>query len=199
MPRKPKNSQSQYLLVPHEAIFEAFAEKQPLRGDLELRDELQFPLGDPILLALRESFTLTYPRRLDFIEPKEMLSRIREFAAAALKPIGEVLSKLKLPPVGKFAQEDGAVTVFKVVIAPIEKVTTPLNPVHYFPADPVIVALREVLTLSFSEAYSERDYARVFAKIRKLAAKALIPYNDVLEYLEIEPVAKPRVFNPGQE
>jgi hypothetical protein len=199
VPRKPKATESQYLLVPHEAIFEAFAEKQPLRGDLELKDELQFPLGDPILLALRESFTLTYPRRLDFIEPKEMLSRIREVAAAALKPIGDVLTRLKLAPVGKFVQEDGAVTVFKVVIAPIEKVTTPLNPAHYFPADPVIVALREVLTLSFSEAYSERDYARVFAKIRKLAAKALIPYNDVLEYLEIEPVAKPKVFDPEQE
>jgi hypothetical protein len=187
------------LLVPHEAIFEAFAEKQPLGPDLELKDELQFPLGDPILLALRESFTLTYPRRLDFIEPKEMLSRIREVAAAALKPLGDVLTKLKLSSVGKFEQDEGAVTVFKLVIAPIEKVTSPLDPAAFVPADPVIIALREVLTLSFSEAYSERDYAQVFAKVRKLAAKTLIPYNDVLEYLEIEPVAMPRVLDPDQE
>ena len=199
MARKPKPSNPQYLLVPHQAIFEAFAEKTPLSSDLELKDELQFPLGDPILLALRESFTLTYPRRLDFIEPKEMLSRIREVAAAALKPIGDVLTKLKLPSVGKFAQEDGAVTVFKLVIAPVEKVTSPLDPADFVPADPVIIALREVLTLSFSEAYSERDYAQVFAKVRKLASKTLIPYNEVLEYLEIEPVAKPTVFDPSED
>jgi hypothetical protein len=34
---------------------------------------------------------------------------------------------LKLSSAGKFEQEEGVVTVFKLVIAPIEKVTSPLE------------------------------------------------------------------------
>jgi hypothetical protein len=199
MTRKAKAAKAQYLFVPHEAILEAFGEKNTLTPDFELTDEYMFPLGDPILLALRESFTLTYPRRLDHIEPKQMLERIREVASQALKPLGDVLAQLKLPSAGKFVEEEGVATVFKLVIAPADKVTPRIAPEACMPADSVMIALREVLSLSFAEVYSDSDYAGVFAKVRNLAATTLIPYNEILEYLEIEPVAMPTILDPNQD
>jgi hypothetical protein len=199
MPRKAKANQAQFVFVSHEAIVEAFGEKNPLRPqeDLDLKDEYMFPLGDPLLIALRESFSLTYPRRLEHIESKVMLEKIRNLASDALKPVGEILAQLKLPPVGKFETEEGVATIFKLIIAPVEKLAPRIAPEACIPADPVVIALREVLSLSFSEAYSDQDYGVVFAKVRKLAATTLIPYNEILEDLEVEPVAMPTFL--GQE
>lgn len=77
-----------YLLVPYDDIFEAFSQKDPLRGEMELADEYQFELGDPVLIALRESFGLTYARRLDHAERTSQRRGDHSTSCVKLKVLG---------------------------------------------------------------------------------------------------------------
>ena len=198
MGRKPRTSSPKYYFIPEEVVFEAYAEKHPLRDERELREEHYFPLGDPVLVALREAFSLTYPPRVKEVDSKKQLEQIKLVSTKALRPLGDLLTSLGLAPAGVM-EEDREGAVYKTVIIPGEKLPKAVQPEQLLPADPAIIALREVLSLTFSEAYDIKDFTRIFAKIRQVAAKVLVVSNAVLEFIEVEPVAMPRRFNPNEE
>jgi hypothetical protein len=62
---------------------------------------------------------------------------------------------------------------------------------EHLPADPVVTALRRVLTMTFQEATTPHQHDRILEDIRYVAATALVPCNVFLERMEIEPVAMP--------
>lgn len=197
MGRKPRTSSPKYFFIPEEVVFEAYAEKHPFRDEKELREEHYFPLGDPVLVALRESFSLTYPPRIKDVDSRKQLEQIKIVATRALRPLGPLLTSLGLAPVG-IMEEDREAAVYKTVIIPGENLPKTVRPEQLLPADPAIGALREVLSLTFSEAYDIKDFTGIFGKIRKVAAKVLVGSNEVLEFIEVEPVAMPTIFSPNE-
>src|SRR4051794_27299402 len=61
-----------------------------------LLDELECPLADEVLIALRKSFSLTYPRNPFIDGLQQALSEIRRIGVEALKDIPEVVQELGL-------------------------------------------------------------------------------------------------------
>lgn len=193
---KKKAVAAKYYFIPYQAVFDAYAQKKASSDELELNEEHLYPLGDPSLEALREVFSLTYPGRMWEADSKARLEKIRDTAVGPLKELAPQLASLGLEAVGAPVKE-GKAAIFKLVIIPSEKLPPTIKPSELVQADTIIIALRKVLTFTFSEAYEIPEFTNIFAKIRKIAALALVPYNPILEYLEIEPVAKPHIFHPG--
>lgn len=59
------------------------------------------------------------------------------------------------------------------------------------PGDNVVCALRKIVSDTFSEMHTEEDHERVLREIRNQIADVLPPLNELLEAIEIEPIAVP--------
>lgn len=164
------------------------------------------PLGDPVLVALRRALTLTYDSA-ETRSSEECLREIRAIAIPALGELGNELEALRLPRVDadpSFRRDRGA-KVFMYLIVPNEELSRKVKVdgkgrkvalrgvIPHLPADAAIQALRRVLSLTFEEATTPTQHDRILEDVRFVAAEALAPCNELLEAIEVEPVAVPTV------
>jgi hypothetical protein len=190
----------------------AESDKQDFEGELEdnLLDKLQCPTADDVLSALRKCFSLSYPGEHSDDGYKQAIANIRDIARQALMPIGdEVLESLRLKPVGQPAPEDKfKVDVLLFVFARKAdldikaqhegKSVRLLDLLEHWPADDLITTLRRILTISFSEMYTGDQYHDALNQMRHMIAEVLLPYNVLLEAIEVEPIAMPTKKQSGQ-
>ncbi len=167
-----------------------------------LLDELQSHPADEVLIALRKSFSVTYPRN-PFVEGlQQALSEIRRIGVEALKEIPEVLQELGLPPVpatlADASSRRGIVFLFSLVrsadlsikVQYQGKTHSLLKLLDPFPADPLIRTLRAVVSDTFSEMHNEEQCGETLKRIRDRIWDRLPPFNALLEEIEIEPIAE---------
>jgi hypothetical protein len=187
--------------------------KRDFEGELKgnFLDKLQCPTADDVLIALRRCFSLAYPDEHSDEGCKQAVARIRDVARAALMPVGDdLLTSLRLQPVGQPPPERKIkVHVFLFVFArkadldikalhegkPIRL----LNSLEHWPADDLIVALRRILTVTFSEMYTADQHLDALYEVRHLVANVLLPYNELLEAIEVEPIAQPTKEQPDRD
>lgn len=181
------------------------SDKRNAEGELEdnLLDKLQCPMADDVVRALRKCFSLAYPEsHLD--EPvKGAVEKIREVAREALMPLGdEVLTSLRLKPVGQPPKES-KIKVHVLLFVLAKKADLDIKAMHegkpvkllsvleHWPADKIIATLRQILSMTFEEMYEGEQYINMLYEVRRLVADTLVPYNDLLEQIEAEPIARP--------
>jgi hypothetical protein len=165
---------------------------------------LTVPIADPCLRSLRRIMSLTYFESLERTG-EICLAEIRSLAIKTLGELGTELESLGLRRVDldrSYRREQRA-QVLQYLIVPdkalrrrvrVKSSTTRPTLAEVFqpiPADPAIRALREILSLTFTEATTSSQQDRVLEDIRYLAAVALVPCNPILEEMEMEPVAMP--------
>jgi hypothetical protein len=179
-----------------------------------LLEQLDPEIGDDLLIALRKIFSLTYTDRFEIKDLDKVVSRIKSLAVRALKPFAPMLETLKQKPLkAKLTQEEmdePKIHKYCLVrrsghrfmtkdaetddLAPLVKLIPTAD------ADGVLIALRKILSETFSEMFEYRDLKRSLYEIRMLAATALVPLNEWLEEIELEPVAMPsRPFQEPEE
>ncbi|MBS0196994.1 MAG: hypothetical protein JSR77_09565 [Planctomycetes bacterium] len=173
-------------------------------GAETLMELLQAAIGDPCLTALRRIMSMTYFESLE--RTSELC--VRDIRALAIQPLGELgkeLEALKLFRIDadRSYEHDHSAKVFKYMIVPAKELRRRANVegvrrrqrldeiFKHTPADPVIRALREVLSMTFREATTPYQFDRILEEIRYAAAAALVPCNPILEQIEVEPVAMP--------
>jgi hypothetical protein len=134
-----------------------------------------------------------------------VLVDIRHTAIRVLGELGPMLDLLRLPRVDgdKSFERDESAKLFKYMIVPAKELKRRVDVegerkrhsladlFQTFPADPAIQALRQVLSMTFSEATTRHQHERILEDIRFLAAEVLVPCNQILEEIEREPVAMP--------
>lgn len=179
--------------------------------DDNLLDELQCPVADDVLIALRKSFSLSYPRNPFIDGLQAALTEIRRIGIEALKPIPEVLAGIGLKPVPAVEDDKTIKKVFlfqfafakrddlRIKVKYEGKERLLLNLLETFPADAVVTTLRKVVSDTFSEMHNEEDHENVLRGIREQIAAVLPPFNELLESIEIEPIAVPRTDDSASE
>lgn len=202
-------------LIVHAAALSQVSESQHRDSDGELEDtfldKLQCPTADDVLYALRKCFSLAYPDEHTDESYKQALTQIGNIAREALMPLGDdVLTSLRLKPVGTPPPEPK----FKVHVvlfvfarkADLDikalcegKPVKLLQLLQHWPGDDLIIALRRILSMTFSEMYSGDQYFDTLYEIRHLVSNVLLPYNELLEAIEIEPIAKPAKLTPDRD
>jgi hypothetical protein len=167
-----------------------------------LMDELQCPVADEVLIALRKSFSLTFPRNPFIDGLKESMTEIRRIGVEALKPMPDVLTELGLRPIPQIIDDPIKrkvyVTLFAVARSSDLQITVKtgtrskglLSIIEHFPADSLIWALREVVSDTFLEMHDEDQHSEVLTGIRHKINSVLFPYNSLLEAIEIEPIGR---------
>lgn len=201
-----------FAIVSADDVFQVFVEepsKYAVEKDPQLNETAKdWPVADHVLIALRQAYSLTYAPRVDSAndDSKVRLEKIRELCARALRGFSKELKALRLPEVGVDPDQEKPGCIFKYMVAPLSKLKArvinadtnekvPLiELIDWHPADAAIEGCRKVLSTTFEEAFKADDYSRIFAKIRKLSAITVEPYNGILEEIEIEPVALPRRY-----
>ncbi len=166
-----------------------------------LCDELQCPIADELLVALRKAFTLSYPRNPFIDGLNQALQEIRRVCVEALIEMPEVLEELKLPKIPPIMDDPrvGRTHVFKYFLArtsdlsikvkyegksqPLLKLLEPVA------ADPLIRTVREIISMTFSEMFSEEQHEAVLRRIRDQIWEVLPPFNEYLISIEVEPIA----------
>ena len=68
-----------------------------------------------------------------------------------------------------------------------------------FPADQVVQTLREVVSDTFSEMHNEEQYGEALQRIRDRIWSILPPFNELLEEIEIEPIAERRLHEEFED
>lgn len=167
-----------------------------------LCDELQCPIADEILVALRKAFTLSYPRNPFIDGLTEALTEIRRVCVEALIDMPEVLEDLKLPAIPPALDDDrrGKAKVFIFFLARAAdlrikvkyegKSRSLLNLLEPDSADDLIRTARETVSLTFSEMHSEEQHEFVLQEIRNKIWDVLPPFNEYLAAIEVEPIAR---------
>ncbi len=169
--------------------------------DDNLLDELQCPLFDEVLIALRKSFSLTFPRNPFIDGLQEALLEIRRIGVEALRTIPEAVEELNLkpvPPPGEVGPNTKAY-VFQYILARFDdlqlkvkyegKTKKLVNLIEQRPADEVIRALRDTVSCTFDEMYNEEQHEETLRQIRMRIGEVLPPLNELLVSIEIEPIA----------
>jgi hypothetical protein len=140
-----------------------------------LLDELLCPVADEVLIALRKSFSLTYPRNPFIDGLQQALTEIRRIGVEALKEMPKVLEELRLAPVPGTTADAAAhrAIVFKFVLARSAdlavkvqyegKSRSLLKLLDPYPADQLVRTLREVISDTFSEMYSDEQHRNPFS------------------------------------
>jgi len=171
--------------------------------DESLLDELQCPHIDDVLIALRKSFSLTYPRNPFIDGLQAALTEIRRIGTEALKPMSEVLTTLHLKPVPLDFNESLVGKVYLIMFSIAKaadldirikykgKSRRLLDLIENRPGDAVVATLREVVSDTFSEMHGEDEHEATLRRIRRRITEVLPVFNDWLEMIEIEPVAVP--------
>jgi hypothetical protein len=199
-PRK----QPTYAIISAE-VLGAIGENSVLEFDSDpekpLIDELQCPVADEILIALRKSFSITYPRN-PFVEGlAKALKEIRRIGVEALVDLPEVLAELKLAPIPAHSKHDssGKVYLFKYSLVKRSdlrrsiiyegKKRSLMRLADPPPADGLIRALREIVSNTFAEMHDENQHEQVLTGIRQKIWDVLPAYNELLMNIDIEPIA----------
>jgi len=174
-------------------------------------DELQCPVADETLVALRKAFTLSYPRNPFIDGLTEALTEIRSVCVEALSDMPEVLEELGLPPIPPVSSEDrsGKVHLFKFTLTRAAdlrikvkyegKSRSLFNLLEPDPADVLIRTAREIVSLTFSEMHSEDQHEAVLRQIRNNIWDVLPAYNEYLTAIEVEPIAAKAVDSTDAE
>jgi hypothetical protein len=172
----------------------------------DLLDELQCPVADEVLIALRKAYSLTFPYNHLMDGLQESLAEIRRVSAEALVPLGDVLAELGLSPVPATMDDKMAakVYVFKFVFARTDdlkrtvryrgKDRSLLRLVQQAPADDLISTLRAVLSDTFAEAYDEEQHSDLLRRIRERIVGVLPSYNQQLFEIEVELIEVPEII-----
>lgn len=206
---------SKLVLLQADALDRVVLDEDERVGDATtLLELLNPPIADPCLAALRRSLSLTYICDVD-ISGEQTVREIRQAAIPPLGVLGEALVMLNLQRVDadETFQRDDSAKVFTHVFLPRnelrrrvriegERRKVPLADIfEHLPADRVVRALRKVLSMTFEEATTPRQFDRMLEDIRFVCAEALFPCNSILEAMELEPVAIPtrRRFIDGQD
>lgn len=169
--------------------------------DDNLLDELQCPQFDEVLIALRKSFSLTFPRNPFIDGLQEALLEIRRIGVEALRTIPEAVEELNLKPVpspGEVGPNTKAY-VFQYILARFDDLQLKVkyegrtrklaNLIEQRPADEVIRALRDTVSYTFEEMHSEEQHEDVLCRIRRRIGEVLPSLNELLVSIEIEPIA----------
>ena len=171
-----------------------------------LMGELQCPTADDVLIALRKAFSLTFPR-IPFIEGvQSALIEIRRIGVEAMKPIPEVLTDLKLPPLPLITNDPvmkkAQVCTFMFARTSDLDITVKfgdrkrklLDVAEHQDATLLLTTLRSVITDTFAEAHDDDQHMAILQRIRQRIQGVLPSFNACLESIEIEPIAE-RVSN----
>jgi hypothetical protein len=179
-----------------------------LESELEksFLDDLSCPAADEVLIALRKSFSMTYPRNPFVDGLQQALSEIRRIGIEALKEIPEVLEELRLPSIPATMADASAhrAILFKyslvrsadlaIKVQYEGKSRSLLKLLEPVAADPLIRTLREVVSDTFSEMHSEEQPEEALKRIRDRIWDVLPPFNSFLDDIEIEHIAeRPRM------
>lgn len=165
--------------------------------------QLDPPIADRLLVSLRQILTITY--RQDDAEDaySRKLEDIRKLAAKALGPLDSILRALRQKPLHADLPQNELPQIYKFVIASdrdlqrkvlLEDPRTKarfIGLIESAPADPLFIALRRIVSLTFFEVFGRKDQKKPLWQIRHTAAEALVPVNALLEQIEIEPAAIP--------
>lgn len=174
--------------------------------DDNLLDELQCPHFDDVLIALRKSFSLTFPRNPFIDGLQDALNEIRRICIDALRTIPEVLRELQLKSVPPPSSDktDTKVYLFKYSLARLADLQVKVkyegkthklaNMFDHRPADEVVRVLREVVSCTFEEMHNEEQHEEVLRRIRQRIGTTLPAFNDLLVEIEIEPIADPSLL-----
>ena len=175
-----------------------------------LMDELQCPVADEVLIALRKSFSLTFPQN-PFIEGvQSALLEIRRIGVEAMKPLVEVLTDLQLAPLPPI-MNDPVMTkahVFQFVFARTADLDIRVrvanrkrrlfDVVEHEDGTMLLTTLRSVITDTFSEAHDEDQHKAILLRIREKIQGVLPQFNACLESIEVEPIAEIRADSNEQ-
>jgi hypothetical protein len=176
------------LFVPYQALHKALGESA----------DSSCTLGDNVLAGFRSILSLSYLSRFEPGSFERQRLAIRAFALAALAPLAGILNDLKMPGVGP-KRSTNELYIFKLVIAPVRLLkSASIDPGSCLPADPAIRALRKVLSETYSEIHDVRGYTELLKRIHRISSKTLVPYQVLLEYLDIELVAEDTVIPKRQ-
>lgn len=188
------------------------SDQRDFEGELEgnFLDKLQCPTADDVLKALRKCFSLAYPAEHTDESYKQAVTQIGDVARVALMPLGDdVLTSLRLKPVGQPAPE-AKITVHVLLFVFARKTDLDIKALHEgkpikllqllpnWPGDELIIALRRILSMTHSEMYSGDQYFDMLYELRHLVSSVLLPYNELLEAIEVEPIAKPTKLKPNR-
>jgi hypothetical protein len=176
-----------------------------------LLDELQCPAADEVLIALRKSFSLTYPRNPFVVGLQQALTDIRQVGVEALKEIPEVLQDLALPAVPGSAADASkhraivfmfSLVRFRDLAVQVQfegRTRSLVKLLDPFPADELVRTLRNVISDTFSEMHDEEQHEQVLKRIRNRIWDTLPAFNDLLYEIEIEPIAERPATEDAEE
>jgi hypothetical protein len=205
MEETEKKKPSRLLLIAADDLHSTVFDKQEDdRKENTLMDKLEPPVGDSLLIALRRIFSLTYIDSTNLEKIKKAFSEIRQYAIDALEDYGPMLSSLRLKAIKTDKENNkNKVLIFKYVVVysrdlkfkvKMEETgqTLPMSEVtETAEADDLLIGLRKIISLTFSEIFNYRDYIASLFEIRMISSKALVPLNSWLEGIDLEPVAMP--------
>jgi len=170
--------------------------------DTSLADQLQCPIADDVLIALRKSFSMTFPTNL-FVEGlKEAILEIRRIGVESLQTMPEVLQDLGLPPIPTTMADSqlGKVRLFMFVFARTDlldisvkvngKRRRLLDVAEHEDGTELLTTLRSVVSDTFQEAHDEDQLSEILRQIRQWIHAVLPKFNACLESMEIEPIAE---------
>lgn len=169
--------------------------------ETSLMDQLQCPIADEVLIALRKSFSLTYPRNPFIDGVQEALAEIRRLGVEAFKPMAEVLADLGLPPIPPIENDPALrkTRLFMFMFARTEDIDISvkiggkrrrlLDVAENQDGTPLLLALRSVITDTFDEAHDEDQHMAILQTIRSKIQTVLPAFNNCLDQMEIERIA----------
>lgn len=174
-----------------------------------LCDELQCPVADEVLVALRKSFTLSYPKNPFIDGLRAALDEIRRICVEALIDMPDVLQDLKLAPIPPAADmEVNRVKVFKFFLVRSSDLRVTVtyegrkrslhNIIETDPADELIRTARSAVSLTFSEMYNEEQHEAALLQIRNAIWDVLPAYNGYLAAIDVEPIAEKQAEDSGE-
>ena len=158
-----------------------------------------FPIDD-VLVALRKSFSLTYPSNPYIDDIKKCLVEIRQTCVDAIKPHPELLEELKLSPI-PFIFDDPAETkshLFKFALVRSKDLRVRVKfegkrqsffkLLEATPGDQIVRAIRHVVADTFKEAHDEDQHEAILETIRNHIWDAIGGRNEVFAELNVEPM-----------
>lgn len=167
-----------------------------------LMDQIPSTVADEVLIALRKSFSLTYPRNPYIEGLQAALAEIRRISVEALKLMPEVLADIGLQPIPRIMNDPVSkkVQVFLFMFARTADIDITvkvngkrrrlLDLAEHDDGTALITTLRAVVTDTFREAHDEDQHAAVLQLIRLRIHAVLPAVNECLQAMEIEPIAE---------
>jgi len=205
MGRKPKAKQYSIVVaddlccVGEDRVFNAESDEDVEKN---LMEDLQCPIADEVLIALRKAYSLTFPRNPFVDGIRAEIAEIRRLGVEALKPMPEVLSDLGVAPIPMIDDDpvQYKVRVFQYVFARTEDIDISvkvggkrrrlLDVAHHEKATALITTLRAIVSDTFEEAHNEDQLLAILRRIRERIQAVLAAFNPCLESIEIEPIAE---------